>query len=115
MRYRALDANRDMTFGQGGQNFLINSPAAVAQAVDTKLRLWMGEWFLDLTEGTPYPSDVLGSNTAATRDSAIRDRILSTPGVSGIVSFSSELVGRAWSVSAVLNTIYGQTPFSGTF
>lgn len=117
MRYRALDANGDMSFGAGQSNFLINSPAAVGQAVLTRLRLLTGEWFLDLTAGTPYATQVLGKNTAATYDTAIRSRILGTEGVSGIASYSSSLnpTTRALTITATIDTIYGQATISDTF
>ncbi|OZO80851.1 hypothetical protein CG700_28170, partial [Escherichia coli] len=54
MRYRREDADGDYTFGQGDDTFLIDSPECVAQAVKTRFELWRGQWFLDLTEGTPY-------------------------------------------------------------
>lgn len=98
-----------MTFGQGSANFLVNSPAAVAQAVLTRLRLEEGEWFLDVTEGTPYQTQVLGYGTEKSRDVAIRNRVLGTPGVTEIVSYSSSVLpGRKFSVNATLNTLYGQ-------
>lgn len=114
MRYRALDANGDYTIGQKGSNFLVDSPAAVGQAVLTRLRLLLGEWFLDNTEGTPYRPDVLGEHTAPTYDFAIRNRILGTQGVTSIESYSSNLnsVTRALSIAATINTIYGQTEVS---
>lgn len=111
MRYRALDADGDMTFGQGGLNFLVNEPAAVAQAVKTRLRLDEGEWFLDLTEGTPYETQVLGYGTRQTRDVAIRDRILGTPGLTDIVTYSSSVdVARKFTVNGTANTLYGEAP-----
>lgn len=112
MRYRRLDADRDMTFGQGLLNFLIDSREAVAQAVLTRLLLLRGEWFVDLTEGTPYATEVLGYHTRGTRDAAIRARILGTPGVVTITAYSSTLIDRAFSVTATLDTIFGQTTVS---
>lgn len=114
MRYRALDANLDMTFGRGSLNFLTNSPDAVAQSVLTRLKLSTGDWYLDQTAGTPWQTQVLGMHTQNTYDLAIRTRILNTTGVTGIVdgSYSSKRdpVTRRLSVSCVINTIYGQTP-----
>lgn len=101
MLYRTLDANGDYQLG----SFLSNSPAAVAQAVQTRLLLWRGEWFLDVTDGTPYMQDVLGHGT--NYDLEIQDRILSTPGVTEITSYSSSVVNRALSVQCTLNTLYG--------
>jgi hypothetical protein len=109
MKYRALDAGGDMRFGHGLADFLIDTPEAVAQAVRTRLQLLRGEWFLDKREGTPYQTKVLGRNTGATRDPAIRRRILGTQGVTEIVAYSSTLEGRSFSVSATINTVFGQT------
>ena len=111
MRYRALTPTGDMTFGKGSQNFLINSPAMVAQKVRTRLKLFTGEWFLDLTEGTPWGTEVLGTDTQNTYDIAIRDRILETEGVTSIVSYSSTFnaVTRNLTVTATIDTLYGQT------
>lgn len=109
-----MDANGDSTFGQGSANFLSNSPQAVAQLVTTRLKLNVGEWFLDTTEGTPWTTEILGVRTQATRDAAIKRRILATPGVSSIDNYSSTVVGRQLTVSATLTTIYGATPFTVT-
>lgn len=112
MRYRALDANGDMTFGHGSANFTVNTPATVAQAISTRLKLDEGEWFLDVTEGLPL-NQILGF-TRRTRDIAIRTRILQTQGVTGIVSYGSQLDSRtrAFTVEATVNTIYGSSPAS---
>lgn len=108
MRYRALDASGDMTFGQSQANFLVNSPAAVAQAVQTRLGLLTGEWFLDTTEGTPYMTEVVGTGTQQIYDQAIKARILGTQGAASITSYSSSLdpITRKLTVSATVLTIY---------
>lgn len=113
MRYRRLDASGDMTFGQSQANFLTNTPEGVGQAVMTRLLLARGEWFLDDTEGTPYRTEILGVNKRPTYDRAIRRRILGSQGVKSILSYSSSLDGRALSVSAEIDTIYGQTTVTG--
>jgi hypothetical protein len=97
-----------MTFGRGGADFLVNTPEAVGQAILTRLRLMTGEWFLDVTEGTPYATQILGRNTQATYDQAIRERILDTEGVLSVDAYSSELINRRLSVSATVTTIYGE-------
>jgi len=114
MKYRALSSTGDYTFGQGNANFLINTPAAVGQAVKTRLLLMQGEWFLDVTDGTPYASQVLGKNTQTTYDQAIRQRILQTEGVTGIASYSSSVVKRSLKVAATIDTLYGQTTVTAT-
>ena len=115
MRYRALSKDGDYTFGQGDANFLIDSPAAVGQAVQTRLRLEQGEWFLDVREGTTYASQILGEHKQATHDQAIRARILGTQGVIEITEYSSVVIDRNLKVNATINTIYGLTTIQQVF
>ncbi len=109
MLYRALDSQDDFSFGHGLRDFLENSPEAVGQAVKTRLRLLTAEWFLDITEGTPYATKVLGPHTQATYDLAIRERILDTPGVVQINNYQSRVEDRTLIITAEITTIYGQT------
>jgi hypothetical protein len=117
MRYRTLDANGDYTFGQAGQNFLVDEPAAVAQAIQTRLKLIQGEWFLDQTVGTPYNTQILGAGTESTRDLAIQTVILETQGVTEIVDYASFLdpSTRQFTVAATVNTQFGQTTITQAF
>lgn len=113
MRYRMLDADGDYVMGKPGE-FLVDSPAAVAQACLTRLRLMTGEWFLDDTEGTPYAEEILGFSPVTGRDIAIQSRINGTPGVSGITNYASSLdpSNRKMSVQAAIDTIYGPATIS---
>ena len=111
MRYRTLSPTGDYTWGENGSNFLVDSPAAVAQAIQTRLKLISGEWFLDQTAGTPYNTEILGAGTQSTRDLAIQTVILETQGVTEIADYASYLdpSTRQFTVAAVVNTQYGQT------
>lgn len=108
MRYRALTATGDYQFGKSRLDFLVDSPEAVAQAVRTRLLLLRGEWFLDVTEGTPYSTAVLGTGTRDTFDVAIRDRILGTQGVTAIAAYQSAVLDRKLSINATIDTQFGQ-------
>ena len=108
MRVRAM-VGGDMTFGQGSANFLVNSPACVAQLIGTRLNLWEGEWFLDQTAGMPWMQNVIGRHTAAEYDQAIREHVLETQGVTGLVSYSSryDSATRTLTPAGVVDTAYG--------
>jgi len=116
MRYRKLDANGDYTFGHGSADFLVNSSAAVAQAVQTTLLLAQGEWFLDVTVGVPYNSQILGYNTQSLYDSVIKQVISNVQGFVSFSSYSSTLNPRTrvLTVSAVINTQFGIAQVTGT-
>lgn len=112
MRVRRQDANGDYLIGQGQVNFWVNNVQAVAQLITTRLLLWEGEWFLDLTEGTPYKQEILGYGTTSLRDMAIKARILGTQGVTSIASYNSEFnpVTRAFTVSGTVVTQFSTNP-----
>lgn len=113
MKYRKMSPSGDYVFGSGSQ-FLENSPEAVAQAILTRVRLFVEEWFLDLKEGLDLKR-ILGVRTAATRDAEVKRRIVGTPGVKSLVAYSSTVRGRSFSVSATVNTIYGPLTIKETF
>lgn len=111
MRYRALDANGDYTFGRGAANFLVNSPETVRQSVQTRLGLLQGEWFLDSTEGTPWFQGIIGKGTNKTYDLVLQTQILRTQGVVSIVEYQSsvDVNSRNLTVAGLLMTIYSVT------
>jgi hypothetical protein len=113
MRYRALSPTGDYVFGKR-ETFLQDSPAAVAQAALTRLKLFAGEWFLNSAEGLNL-HNILGVNTAATRDAEVQQRILGTPGVKSITAYSSNVNIRSFSVNVTVDTIYGPTTITGIF
>lgn len=117
MRYRRLTAGGDYQFGHGGADFLVDSPECVGQSVRTRLLLMEGEWFLDVTEGTPYGTEIFGAGTQPLYDLAIQQRVLETDGVTSIEEYSSELdhVARRLSISMKINTSFGQVPVAVVF
>lgn len=109
MRYRKLSADGDYIFGRGSSEFFVNDPEGVGQAVQTRLRLMTGEWFLDQNEGTPYSTEILGTGTQNLYDQAIQERVLGTQGVLSIEEYDSHLdESRHLTVNCTINTIYGQ-------
>jgi hypothetical protein len=111
LRYRKLAADGDYSFGNGQLDFYRDVPEAVAQSVQTRLLLWLGEWFLNIDEGTPYMLSILGKKTKTEADAAIQDRILTTDGVVNIEEYESSINQdtRSMIVNATINTIYGPT------
>lgn len=109
MQYRKLDANGDYTLGTG-QDFYVNNPEAVAQAVKTRLGLITGEWYLDTQAGFPWNQYILGKLPSNAYDSLIKSYILETTHVQDIVDYSSNLDrnARRLSVDVTISTDYGQ-------
>jgi len=114
LRYRMTDAAGDYTFGNGQTNFWRDQPEAVAQAVQTRLALFLGEWFLDTSDGTPWNTDVLGERTGALYDLTLRSRILATPNVTAITAYANQFNSgtRALSVQVSVATTFSTTPIA---
>lgn len=113
MIIRKQDSNGDMVFGKGANNFLVNSPDGVAQAVLTSLKLFQGEWLLDTTAGVPYSTKILGFGNVPFYDATIQEAILNTAGVLSITSYTSYLTqDRKLTVNVTINTDYGQAIMS---
>lgn len=102
MRVRRVGEGGEYTIGQSNL-LLVNSAEAVAQIINSRLALRTGEWFLDLSAGTPYQTEILGYGTEHTRDVALKERVLGTPGVLEITQFTSSLVDRNLSVQMVVH------------
>lgn len=112
MRYRKMDENGDYVFGHGETDFYVNVPDAVRQSIETRLALFLGEWYLNTSSGTPW-DQVVGKNKSY--DLVIQLRILQTPGVDkniGIIEYQSSLDPdtRHLEIAALVQTIYSQEP-----
>lgn len=102
---RDFDANGDYVL-----NRFITQTEATVQAVETRLRLFKGEWFLNLDDGVPWFQRVL-IKPARLREveSIIRRTILQTEGVERLIKFDFIFDGetRKLSVEFEARTIYG--------
>jgi hypothetical protein len=89
----------------------VNSPEGVAQSVETRLLLWLGEWYLNTDDGTPYIQGVLGKHPLSMIDATIQDRVLQTDFVDDITNYQSSIdpVARALTVSFDIDTAFGPT------
>ena len=101
----------DYSFGASQLDFYRDVPEAVGQAAMTRLLLWIGEWFLNIEEGTPFMQGILGKHSKEIADTTIQDRVLGTEGLLNIEDYFSEINGenRAMAVNMTINTIYGPT------
>lgn len=117
MRYRKHDKNGDYTFGSGLNDFYIDNAEGVAQAIDTRLKLWVGEWFVDVSDGTGWSQAILGKHSKNLYELTLRQRVLETYGVVSIQEFQSELDvnARKLEVGMLIDTIYGQTDLTGAY
>ncbi len=107
MTVRRLDENGDIVT-QGRQ--FTGGVEEIEQTIRTRLRLFLGEYFRDITDGTPWFEQILGKGASmSARESALRNRIARSPGVIRLTSFSTDfdINTRKYSVTAGALTQYG--------
>ncbi len=107
MTVRKLEQDGDIA--TSGTQF-ISGQSEIAQTVATRLKLFTGEYFRNINDGTPWFTDVLGKgHNEVTRDSVIKRRITQTEGVISLFEFSAELdpIKRTYSITAGVVTSDG--------
>ena len=118
MKYRALSADQDHTFGQ---NQWLSNKEAIAQAIYTRLRLLRGEWWENLDDGLPLWGDILslygGEAGRQAVDLLIMERIQGTAHVQRVTSFKSEFMPatREYSVVCSVLTDLGEVEINEIF
>ena len=111
MRYRRLTATGDYVFGQGGLDYAADADAA-AQAVRTKLKLLLGEWWEDTGDGLPLFQQILLQRATAdgiqTVDLLIKQRIMEVAEVTNVQITKSSVKDRQYQADVIIETIYGE-------
>lgn len=113
MTVRRLDENGDIV--TSGVQF-ISERDEIAQTISTRLRLFLGEYFRDSTDGTPWFQDILGKGSTLTnKDAAIKRRIVQTDGVLQILTYDADydINTRQYTVSGSVLTTFGEVLFNG--
>ena len=89
----ALDTTGDLDFSTNDA-VVIYGAEAIRQELQIRYRYFLGEWFLDPEEGTPYFEHVLKKNA---NDAQVRAVLLdvakTTPGVEEVRSYAASLDG----------------------
>lgn len=105
--FRTLDADGDMTFGKGLNNYSRNN-AAIGLDIKTRIKSWVGDCFFDAQAGIDWWNRLGSKGQRALLEQDLRRIILQTEGVTEIVSFSTELVDRRFTASYTVNTVYSE-------
>lgn len=112
MRYRRLDENGDYSFGNNSLDYIKDNDAVV-QAIKTKLYLFYGEWWEDISLGLPMFQSILGqvSNENLRRTVILlsAEQIQSVEGVSSVDSIVVAISARKLMLSIDVTTEYGSS------
>lgn len=109
MKYRKFSNEYDYSFGNNEQDYISDIDAA-ALAIKSKILLFYGEWWEDLSIGIPMFESIVGQmNTQNLRiavQNLIQKRILEIPQIRSIKEFDIEIKNRSLFVHIVC--IYNQ-------
>lgn len=88
----------------------------ILQDILQRIRMFLGEWFLDNTQGIPYWTQILVKNPSQSKINAIfQNVILGTPGVQILTTYSISInaATRVLTVSFTCQTTSGKVNWSG--
>ena len=106
----AMDINTNDIVLQNGDILMIDNAERCAQQIQITLRFWLGEWFLNTTEGVPYLEYILVKqpNVAHIRQ-IITEQIQSVEGVKAVTDMELTFDQRERSllVEYAADTDYG--------
>ncbi|MDQ0202469.1 hypothetical protein [Pectinatus haikarae] len=107
MIYRALDENGDYVLNNG--NAFFSDADAVRQAVITRLRQLIYEWWESLEDGVPFWQKIIAQRDKAAAEKIIRERIEQTDKVMSVISYTPtwDNENRALTINAEIQTEYG--------
>lgn len=112
MKYRKLDENGDYTFGNNSFDYIENDEA-IAQAIKTKLYLFYGEWWEDVSLGLPMFQSILGqvsnNNLRQTVILLCAEQINLVEGVTSVDSISVDISARKLGLTIDVTTENGTT------
>ena len=109
LSYLALDSSYDPIFANGTS---LTNLQAVTQAILTRLRLFLGEWWENLNLGLPVFQTMLGQlGTQRVQQAAAgavtRDILSLSPYVTAVSSVSVTFTNGRLNISAVVQTAFG--------
>jgi len=98
-----------------GDFALVAGADAVPQGIDCRVKAFLGEIYLDETQGVAWVEDILVKNPdpIVVRE-AIRDAILDTPDVTDVISQDFTLVGRDATTDYSVATVYSTETLTGS-
>ncbi len=108
MIIRNLDADGDWTWGAGKNNYLSNN-AAIGLNIKTRILSWLDDCFFNPQAGIDWLNRLGSKNQRGLLELDLRRIILQSEGVTGILSFDSVLVGRAFTANYSVQTIFSQS------
>ena len=108
MIFRNLTESGDWTFGSGISNYTTQNQA-IGLNVKTRIKSWLNDCFFDVNAGIDWLNRLGSKNQRVLLENDLRRIILNSEGVTGILTFDSDLNNRRFTANYSLQTIYSQS------
>lgn len=109
---KTLMFDEELKLDGKGNLLVLTGIEGLKEKVLSRLQLWKGSWFLDITAGVPYLQEILGVfavDKCRLVRGIIGNEILKEPDVISIVESSCAEGERDVAVVFKLKTVYGKT------
>lgn len=106
---------RDLVI-ENGDLQIVDGTEGIKQDILQSLRVFLGEWFLNLDVGLPYFQQILVKNPDQGKvDALILATILAVPGVTGVTkfSFTPNFVERTLRIEFIASVTNGIVDYAG--
>lgn len=107
----ALDSAGNLSTAEGAEG--------LRQKIESRLTLWLGDWFLNTTSGIPFLQNLIGRSTSGiaeqTAGAIISREVVKEPEVLSVKQSETQLDrrNRKFTYRAFVNTIYGVLNIEG--
>lgn len=92
---------------------LISGVDRAKQNLLTRLRTYLGEWFLNINIGIPYYQDVFRKGVPVSQITGVfKEAIVTTPGVDELVKFDADYTNNNRNLSINFEAKYGEETIS---
>lgn len=107
---KTIQITDDSIVVQNGRPVILTGIEAIKQKVKLRLRMFLGEWFLDISQGVGWIQNIFIKNPdMVIVNTLIKKAILETEGVEGLISFDLSInkQTRTLTVNFKAQTVYG--------
>lgn len=105
MIFRNLDENHDWCFGKG-KNDMTRENKAIGLNIKTRIMSWVGDCFFDEGAGIDWWNRLGSKNQRGLLEMDLKRIILQSEGVTGLMSFTTNVTGRKFTASYSVMTEY---------
>lgn len=90
----AINSTNDLQADHNGLLVLVEHNAQLLQKIRQRLKLFYGEWFLDVRRGVPYFENILGAHDTTMVSAILTHEIQQEPEVKNVINVNTTFDGK---------------------